>query len=143
MLWFALRPDAPTVPVDDALHRRQSHARSLELVGRVQALKGREKLVRMRHVEAGAVVADVVAVFCAALHLPDLDVGGGALAGEFPGVREQVLEYDLHEREVRIRANLVIDRPFDTPRWFALLEVLGAVSDQVGDADGHAPELCS
>ena len=53
----ALGPDAPAVAVHDALHRREADAGARELGGRVQPLEGREQLVGVGHVEAGAVVA--------------------------------------------------------------------------------------
>src|SRR5215212_5970800 len=53
---LALGPDPASVPVDDARHRRQPYARSLELVLPVQPLEGPEQLVRVSLVEAGPVV---------------------------------------------------------------------------------------
>src|SRR5512147_1382495 len=53
----AFRPDAATMAVDDSGHDGEADARSVELLGRVQALEGREEPVGVSHVEAGAVVA--------------------------------------------------------------------------------------
>ena len=51
-----LRPNLPTVPVDDALYRRQSNARPGKLVVQVQPLEGAEELVRVLHIESSPVV---------------------------------------------------------------------------------------
>src|SRR5207249_325416 len=53
---FALRPDAAAVAMYDALHGREADPRPLEVLGGVQALKGREELAGVRGVEPHAVV---------------------------------------------------------------------------------------
>src|SRR5674476_1244706 len=56
-LHLALGPHVAAVAADDALHGGQTDTRAFELAGRVQPLEGAEQLVRIGHVEAGAVVA--------------------------------------------------------------------------------------
>lgn len=55
---LALGPDLTAVTRDDACDRGQTDAGSLELFGRVQALKGLEQFLDKTHVEPAAVVAD-------------------------------------------------------------------------------------
>src|SRR5690606_13021081 len=55
---LGLRPDAATVPIDNALHSRQAHAGTGEFLGIVQTLERAKQFVRVRHVETGAVVPD-------------------------------------------------------------------------------------
>src|SRR5207249_4832250 len=55
-----LSPDVSAVLAHDALHRGESDASAGKLIKPVQALKGVEKLPRVFHVEAGAVVAHEV-----------------------------------------------------------------------------------
>ena len=45
------------MPLEDALHGCQSHARSFKLVLPVQALEDTEKFVCVMHVEAYAIIA--------------------------------------------------------------------------------------
>src|SRR5450755_3279586 len=58
MLDLGRRPNAPAVPVDDALDGRKSDSRPLELIHRMQPLKGPEQFRRIGHVEPRAIVAD-------------------------------------------------------------------------------------
>src|ERR1700691_5990108 len=51
-----LGPDTPPVLLNDALHRRQAHTGAFKFLFRVHALKHAEELLRILHVEAGAVV---------------------------------------------------------------------------------------
>src|SRR5574337_324258 len=52
-----LRPDAPAVAVDDALHGRQAYAGAGKLVHRVQALERAEEFFAVGHVESDPIVA--------------------------------------------------------------------------------------
>ncbi len=55
---FSLRPDLPSVALDDAVNERQANARAGELVVRVQPLKHTKQPGRVPHVEACAVIPD-------------------------------------------------------------------------------------
>src|SRR4029453_6612445 len=58
--WCRLRPDPAAVPLDDPLDEGQSDPGPLVLVLAVQPLEDLEQLAGVAHVEAGAIVADVV-----------------------------------------------------------------------------------
>src|SRR5665647_528263 len=112
-LHLALGPHVAAVAADDALHGGQTDTRAFELAGRVQPLEGAEELVGIGHVEAGAVVAHEEGALacvsgCAAVVRPfaqsvgeaalarrdgsDLDARRVVLAGEPPGVAEEVVQ---------------------------------------------------
>src|SRR6476620_6578916 len=75
---------------DYALGRRQADALARELRIVVQALERAEQLVRVRWIEAHAVVADVERK-AVGLHA-ELDAPVGFLARELPCIAEQVLQ---------------------------------------------------
>src|SRR5690606_37211347 len=54
---FAFRPDLAAVPLENAGDGRKAYARAREVARAMQAMKRPEQFLRMRHVEAGAVVA--------------------------------------------------------------------------------------
>src|SRR5205807_236876 len=54
---FRLRPDLPSVFVNNALHRGQAYAGAFEIFAAMQALEHAEELIGMLHVEADAVIA--------------------------------------------------------------------------------------
>src|SRR5438445_683346 len=74
---FPFGPDAPAVPVHDALHGRKPDAGAGVLGCRMQALKRSEKLVGIGHVEARPVVADKKGRAPAILQGADFDAGPG------------------------------------------------------------------
>src|SRR5438093_11520588 len=53
-----LRPDSPTMPEDDASHSRESDAGAFVLLDAVQTLERSEQFMRVRHLEACAVIPD-------------------------------------------------------------------------------------
>src|ERR1700730_1178790 len=53
---FGLRPDPPTVALDDSLHGRQADTGAFVILGPVQALEDAEQASRVLHVEADSVV---------------------------------------------------------------------------------------
>src|SRR5437868_4629760 len=60
LIHLPFSPDAPAVPVDDALDGCQANTCPLEFVGRMQALKRAEQFIGIGHVESCAIVADVI-----------------------------------------------------------------------------------
>src|SRR5579864_9588360 len=57
---FPPRRDGASMPLDDALNDRQTHARPFKFPFSVQPLKNREQARRVRHIEARAIVANTV-----------------------------------------------------------------------------------
>src|SRR5206468_11947941 len=78
----ALRPHAPAVSLHDTLHQRQTHARTLEFLGSMQAAEYLEQLVGVSHVEPDPVVLDEV------YHFPPLGAGADADVGTRPPAAE-------------------------------------------------------
>src|SRR6185295_16573048 len=68
------RGDLAAVALDDPAHVGEADAGALELAGAVQALEHLEQAIGAGHVEADAVVGDVVGDLVAARLAPDLDL---------------------------------------------------------------------
>src|SRR6185503_15720425 len=95
-----LGPDAPTMPCDNPIHRRQPDPRPLKLLGRMQSLKRRKQLGRVLHGEPGAIVLDVKDGFLATRFLADHDRRGRLLRRELPRVAQEILEH--HSEKPRV-----------------------------------------
>lgn len=100
---------------DYTLHSRQSDAGSGELILRVQPLKDVEQLGRIRHIEPGAIVANMVAHFAAVTSRPEFNSGVGAFRGEYEGVAQQILENDLYQGRVRLYTQSILDSQQNRP----------------------------
>ncbi len=85
-----LCPHAPTMPLHDSLHDRQTDAGALELLGAVEPLEDAKQLVRVLHLESRTVVPDKVRQLARAGGTADLDRRLGARARELPGVADEV-----------------------------------------------------
>src|SRR6185312_4088308 len=72
------RPDLAPVAVDDALDDREPDAGAFELFRAVKALEDAEQLVRITHVEAGAVVTHIIHGSRGCLRRRGGEVDGGA-----------------------------------------------------------------
>jgi hypothetical protein len=66
-------PNPPTVFANNALHYRQSHPRSFEVAGLVEALKNSEEFGCVLHLEAGPVVANKDHALIVLPPMPHLD----------------------------------------------------------------------
>jgi hypothetical protein len=74
----------PAVPVNDALHGRQSYAGAFKLVGPMEALKYTEQLVDILHLKSDAVVPhEDFYLVCTSVGRANLDFGGASCAREF------------------------------------------------------------
>src|SRR5258706_7725448 len=76
----------------DALHDREPHSGSLELLVGVEALEDAEELVRVFHFEPRSVVPDEVGRPAGVLPTAYFDGCGGTASCELPGVPDQVRE---------------------------------------------------
>src|SRR5258706_1435833 len=120
----ALGPDPSSVALDDTRDRREADPRSLELVGAVQPLEGAEELVRVRHLEAGAVVPHEE-VGRVPVGAAELDPRRAVLARELPGIPEQVLEDHAQEARVSGRPQSLRDHDLHVAAAAAHPELLG------------------
>src|SRR5882672_7327729 len=116
-------PDAPAVPVHDALHGRKPDAGAGVLGCGMQALKRSEKLVGVSHVEARPVVADKKCRAPAILQGADFDAGFGRLRGELPRVSDEVIEGGTQQMWVALGVHPVPDRDFHRAAGLALLQL--------------------
>src|SRR5262249_53983716 len=111
----ALGPDSAAVPIDDALDDGEPDTAALELARRVQPLKRREELVRILHVEAGAVVAHEADAAPFRRRRTELDFRTGHLRGELPCVAEEVLEQNAQQPRVALAGHARFDMTFHSP----------------------------
>src|SRR3954463_2000254 len=109
----ALRPYPAAVALDDAPDDRQADAGAFEVLVGVHAVKRLEQARAVLHVEARAVIADRERLVGLAHHG---DLGAISLAGELPGIGEQVLEHDRHQPAVADRRQAFGDLDGDVAR---------------------------
>src|SRR3989442_1223882 len=120
---FPFGPDAPAVPVHDALYGRKPDSGAGVLGRGMQALKRAEKLVGVGHVEARPVVADEKGRAPAILQCTDFDAGFRRPRGELPSVSDEVLEGGTQQMRVALGAHPVPDRDFHRAAGLALLQL--------------------
>src|SRR5512142_2488508 len=87
---LALRPYAPAMPGDDALHHGETDSLPLEFFHAVQALEHAEQLVGILHVETRAIVLHVVNKLCFLYYTANFDPCWRLFPGELDGVGQQV-----------------------------------------------------
>src|SRR6185436_17784640 len=132
----SLDPDPAAVARDDAVNGGQTDSGPLVFRATVQALEGLEQLRGVDRIEADAVVADEVnALFRAA----QLDARLWLLAGELPGVAEEVLEGDGGQGGIDLRLEARGDLHRDGAAGVALAQVLDDACPQ--RAEIHALAL--
>src|SRR6266849_6335036 len=136
---FPFGPDAPAVPVHDALHGRKPDAGAGVLGCGMQALKRAEKLVGVGHFEARPVVADKKGRAPAILQGADFDAGFHRPRGELPRVSDEVLEGDPQQMRVGLGAHPVPDRDFHRAAGLALLQLTYHLLRDL--AEVHRPAL--
>src|SRR5437899_791412 len=120
---FPFGPDAPAMPVHDALYGRKPDAGAGVLGCGMQALKRSEKLVGVGHLEARPVVADEKGGAPAILQGADFDAGFGRPRGELPSVSDEVLEGHPQQMRVALGAHPVPSRDLDCAAGIALLQL--------------------
>ena len=86
--------------LDDPPHEGEAHPRAFELVRPVQPAEHLEELVRIRHVEADAVVSDEVDSLVRLEARADFHAGSRSGAAELAGVAEEVGEHLLQQSPV-------------------------------------------
>src|SRR5882762_10038139 len=128
-------PDATAVPVHDPLDGGQTDPDARELVLAVQTLERAEQLVGEGHVEAGAVVLDEVPGLTRTAVDAELDPGRGPLAGELPGVPDQVLQDGAQERLVPLRDGPFGDHALDLTPVLALAQIGDDLPRQRAEVD--------
>src|ERR1700693_5308754 len=103
----ALRPNATAMARYDAMHDRQSHAGTREILRSVQPLENPEQPVRVTHVETGAIVLHLINRLAIFDPTADLDPRLRPLRTVFQGVADEVApDLTNHRRISRGRRQL-------------------------------------
>src|SRR5712692_912644 len=134
----AFGPDPAAVPVDDAPDGGQTDAGALEVSSGMQSLEYPEQLIRILHVEAGAVVPDHEGPAAVRFDRGELDPRLRLLRGVLPAVPQQIVEGHAQQPCVASRPEPRGDREFhlsfrgrplqighDVVRYAAQVHVLG------------------
>src|SRR5256885_16916769 len=94
---FGFRPDSPFVLLDDAAHGGETDSRALEVRLAMQALKRREQLVGIAHVEADAIIAHKKCRLAVRDDLADLDHRIAPRPSVLDGIRDQIGKHLLYQ----------------------------------------------
>ena len=126
----ALRPDATAVTLKHSLDDRKADTRAFELLLRMHSLEYAEQLVRVAHVEAGAIVAYEIHALRRAGPIgrgchdaADGHVRLRPLARELERIRQQIDEHLLQQRRVPLAARQLADFDVDHAMRLASLQV--------------------
>src|SRR5438445_6273251 len=117
-LYFPSRPNFAAMPADDFLHHCQTDAGALELGQRMEALECAEHLAGVGGIKTRPVIAnkkDSAAILLLGSHLDD---GRRMLAGEFPGIPQQMLERNAQKIGIAFDREPWLDRKSDIARRF-------------------------
>ncbi len=106
-------PDFTTMAEYDALDGRKTDAGTDELTRIVQSCEYAEKLVRVLHIEAGAVIADIIYRSGAALIDPELNQCVALESAVFPGVVKKIDHNYFQKTEIAGNNNIGCDAGSD------------------------------
>src|SRR5437667_1291375 len=106
-------PDTAAMLAHDAVHRGQAHAGPLKLLSPVQPLEDAKQFASVFHAESDTVIADKHGHLAVPLGVADFEDGGGARAGVFDGVGEEVGEDLPHQARIAFESGQWLDAPFD------------------------------
>lgn len=109
-------PNASAVALDHAANDGETNSGSLEFIAPMQPLERFEQLCTMGHVETCAVIANREHTPILAI---DRDCGLRSLAGELPGVRQQILQRERDQTTISHRGHAVTDADLDNARRIA------------------------
>src|SRR5690348_8640243 len=116
------------MPVNDASDGSKTDAGPFEILVAMQAVKGAEEPVGIKHVKAGSIVADEP---CLLFGIPaEIDDRGGQLRRELHSVVEQVLESNLNQIGIGVRGEAALNIKGDVAAGVLALEIGG---DGFGD----------
>ena len=123
-----------------AFDNAQADAGACKIDRRVQPLEGAEQLARGGHVKARAVVPDEKHLLATAVGLAAKgDVGGVPLAGELPGVAQQVLQHGVEQHGVALGVQRGLDVQRGVAQRIAFLAPLQHPVGQCGQV--HVAQL--
>src|SRR5437899_8756035 len=130
----AFRPDPAAVPVDDPPDGCEADTGALEFGSGMQALEHAEQLVRVLHVEAGAVVPDHEGLPSVRFDGAEFDPRPRLFRGVLPAVAEEIVEGHAQQPCVAPRLQPRGDREFHLP-------LRGRPSQLGRDVPGHAAQV--
>lgn len=116
-----LRPDAPSVLVDDTLNRCKPDARTWKFIGAMKALECAKQSSSVSHIEPYTIVAHVQHGLAAHRFGAKLDARRRLGRGEFPGIVEKIFQNDPQEPCVAAGQNVRRDHELGTPVGSAVL----------------------
>ena len=86
--------DVASMPMDDALDRRQPDACAFEFTDAMEALERSEQFIDIGHIEPRAIVTDEKAALAVFRLFSKGDRSLFTLRGELPGISDQVAKHD-------------------------------------------------
>src|SRR6266568_4513077 len=131
-------PDAAAMLAHDAVHRGQAHAGPLKLFSPVQSLEDTKQFVCVFHAEPDTVIADKHGHLAVHLGVADFDDGGGARAGVFDSVGEEVGQDLPHQARITFEGGERVYAPFDGATFSFALEVGEHFLDHCAQGSGLA-----
>src|SRR2546425_11250048 len=133
---FCFCPDTAAMPVNDALHNRETDSRSFVLLGAMEPLEDSKEFPHILHVEADSVVFDDIHGLAIVRLGAHFNARLFSRARELEGVGEEVGKDLLQERGVRLAHRQIINRDLDRAALTVTLQVLHDLLHQVGGMHG-------
>jgi len=109
------------MPGNDPFNRCQADPRSGEFLCRMEALKGAEQLVHISHVKPRTIIPDKITGFSILVHGAEFDPGLDRLAGELPGIVQQIPQGNLHQVGITLNNDSLLDGHFGSSFGIVLL----------------------
>src|SRR6266567_2309953 len=131
-------PDTAAMLAHDAVHRSQAHAGPLKLFSPVQPLEDAKQFASVFHAEPDTVIADKHGHLAVHLGVADFDDDGGARAGVFDSVGEEVGQDLPHQARITFEGGERVYAPFDGATFSFALEVGEHFLDHCAQGSGLA-----
>src|SRR5579859_1792331 len=112
-LELPLPPDAPAMPLDDAVYGREAHAVPFEFIRRMQALEDIEQFAGVLHVEARAIVLHIEDSAAFGILDAAFDLCLGPFGGEFPCITQEILQHHADQGVIAGGIHRRCDTHFD------------------------------
>src|SRR2546422_4507692 len=129
---FCFCPDAAAMPVNDALHNRETDSCSFIVLGAMEPLEDSKEFPHVLHVEPDSVVFYDIHRLATVRLGAYFDARLFSRARELQGVGEEVGKDLLQERWVRLAHREIINRDVNRPALTVALQVRDDLLHQVG-----------
>src|SRR6266508_3141499 len=114
----------PTMDGNDPVDSRQANASTREVTDRMQALKNAKQLICISHIKSSAIVTHVKCSLFYMVFLTELDDRLFLFGCEFPGIAQQIFQYDMHKMWISFHHQIWHDRKCDSSIRLAFLQGL-------------------